>query len=208
MGYTAYRAWTTGATSINPETVALAKQGATLYTIQLVLNLMWTPLYFSLHQPIAATADILALGGTVAYLAYIWGQVDPVCGWLLAPYLGWLSFATYLCVCLFAASPDDGHNTDKPIGGKRPPEQLGLQADSNEKELARSSRASQEGSFAPKSIRNSIANGFPCVRLGSNPDNEASERDFTGMPRPPAHSRSTLFQALRFRTFTRLRFLS
>jgi benzodiazapine receptor len=97
MGYTAYRAWTTGATSINPETVSLAKQGATLYSIQLALNLIWTPLYFSMGRPIAATVDILALGGTVGYLAYIWGQVDPVCGWLLAPYLGWLSFATYLC---------------------------------------------------------------------------------------------------------------
>jgi benzodiazapine receptor len=98
MGYTAYRAWTTGATSFNPETVALAKQGATLYSIQLALNLIWTPLYFAMGRPIAATADILALGGTVGYLAYIWGQVDPVCGWLLAPYLGWLSFATYLCI--------------------------------------------------------------------------------------------------------------
>ena len=98
MGYTAYRAWTTGATSINPHTVALAKQGATLYSIQLALNLLWTPLYFGFGRPIAATVDILALGGTVGYLAYIWGQVDPTCGWLLAPYLGWLSFATYLCV--------------------------------------------------------------------------------------------------------------
>lgn len=98
MGYTAYRAWTTGSTSINPQTVALAKQGATLYSIQLALNLIWTPLYFGMGRPIAATVDIIALGGTVGYLAYIWGQVDPTCGWLLAPYLGWLSFATYLCV--------------------------------------------------------------------------------------------------------------
>lgn len=122
MGYTAYRAYTTGASSINPQTVALAKvrrpanstvfcqredalcdtdsyqHGATLYTIQLGLNLIWTPLYFSMHRPIAATADIVVLFGTVAYLANVWGQVDPVCGWLLAPYLAWLSFATYLCV--------------------------------------------------------------------------------------------------------------
>jgi benzodiazapine receptor len=117
MGYTAYRAWTTGATSVNPHTVALAKQGATLYSIQLALNLIWTPLYFGFGRPIAATVDILALGGTVGYLAYIWGQVDPTCGWLLAPYLGWLSFATYLCVsnpywrlipciCELLANPD------------------------------------------------------------------------------------------------------
>jgi len=98
MGYTAYRAYTTGMASTHPHAVALAKHGATLYTIQLGLNLLWTPLYFGLGRPIAASLDILALGGTVACLANVWGQVDPACGWLLAPYLGWLSFATYLCV--------------------------------------------------------------------------------------------------------------
>ena len=58
------------------------------------------PLYFGLKKPIAATADILALGGTLAYLTNVWGQIDPVCGWLLAPYLGWVGFATYLCVSI------------------------------------------------------------------------------------------------------------
>ena len=76
----------------------MTQHGATLYSIQLALNLLWTPLYFGLGQPIAASVDILALGGTLAYLTSVWGQVDPVCGWLLAPYLGWVSFATYLCV--------------------------------------------------------------------------------------------------------------
>lgn len=74
------------------------QHGATLYTIQLALNLLWTPLYFGMGRPLAATIDILALGGTVACLANVWGQVDPICGWLLGPYLGWLGFATYLCV--------------------------------------------------------------------------------------------------------------
>lgn len=97
MGYTAFRAWTTGTSSLNPETVTLAKQGATLYTIQLGLNLAWMPLFFGFYRPVAATADIVALGGVVGYLTYVWGQVDETCGWLLAPYLGWLGFATYLC---------------------------------------------------------------------------------------------------------------
>jgi hypothetical protein len=59
---------------------------------------MWTPLYFGLGKPIPATIDIFALGGTLACLINIWGQVDSTCGWLLAPYLCWVSFATYLCV--------------------------------------------------------------------------------------------------------------
>lgn len=56
------------------------------------------PLFFRFKRPIEATVDIVALTGTVGYLAYIWGEVDEVSGWLLAPYLGWLGFATYLTV--------------------------------------------------------------------------------------------------------------
>jgi benzodiazapine receptor len=77
--------------------VPFHQHGATLYTIQLFLNLVWTPLFFGLKKPIAASADILALTGTVGYLAYIWGQVDETAGWLLAPYLAWLGLANYLC---------------------------------------------------------------------------------------------------------------
>ena len=55
------------------------------------------PLFFRFKRPIEATVDIVALTGTVGYLTYIWGQVDEVAGWALAPYLGWLSFATYIC---------------------------------------------------------------------------------------------------------------
>lgn len=55
------------------------------------------PLFFRFKRPIEATADIVALTGTVGYLTYIWGQIDEVAGWTLAPYLAWLGFATYLC---------------------------------------------------------------------------------------------------------------
>jgi len=96
MGYSAFRAWTTGMASLDPRKVELTKQGATLYTIQLGLNFIWMPLFFKLERPIEATADIVALTGITGYLAYIWGQVDEVAGWALVPYLGWLSFASYL----------------------------------------------------------------------------------------------------------------
>ena len=98
MGYASWRAWNAGITSFNPETVSLTKQGATLYTIQLVLNLAWMPLFFGLERPIEATADIMALLGTTSYLMYVWSKVDEVAAWTLVPYLGWLSFATYLSV--------------------------------------------------------------------------------------------------------------
>lgn len=70
------------------------------------------PLFFGLERPIEATVDILALGGTTAYLTYVWSKVDAVSSWCLVPYLGWLGFATYLCVGI-------GHLNDWDFGGKR-----------------------------------------------------------------------------------------
>jgi translocator protein len=98
MGYAAHRAWTTGITSLNPEKVSLAKQGATLFTIQLGLNLLWMPTFFILERPIEATADSIALLGTNVYLTYLWSKVDDVAALVMLPYVGWLSFATYLSV--------------------------------------------------------------------------------------------------------------
>jgi benzodiazapine receptor len=54
------------------------------------------PLFFVAKRPIEATVDIVALTGVAGYLTYIWGKVDPIAGWAMVPYLGWLGFATYL----------------------------------------------------------------------------------------------------------------
>lgn len=122
MGYASYRAWTAGMnSSFDPQAVANAKvnstksnrlynfetpsltpialqHGATLYTIQLGLNLIWMPLFFGLRRPKEAVADIVTLVGTTSYLIYVWSKVDTTASWLMVPYLGWLSFATYLTV--------------------------------------------------------------------------------------------------------------
>jgi benzodiazapine receptor len=99
MGYAAYRAMSIGTSpSSSPATQEAARAGATLYTIQLGLNLIWTPLFFTLKRPVAATVDIVALLGMTGYLTYLWGfSVDAIAGYCLVPYVAWLSFATYLC---------------------------------------------------------------------------------------------------------------
>ena len=76
----------------------LLQHGATLYTIQLGLNLIWMPLFFGLQRPVEATVDIVALLGVTSYLTYVWSGVDEVATYLMFPYLGWLGFATYLSV--------------------------------------------------------------------------------------------------------------
>ncbi|RDA84432.1 hypothetical protein CP532_2131 [Ophiocordyceps camponoti-leonardi (nom. inval.)] len=98
MGYASYRVATIGlAPFASPETVRVTKQSLTLYTIQLGLNLVWMPLFFVAKRPVEATVDIVTLLGLNGYLAYLWNSVDSVAGLCQLPYLGWLSFATYLC---------------------------------------------------------------------------------------------------------------
>ncbi|KAH7328689.1 TspO/MBR-related protein [Stachybotrys elegans] len=98
MGYAAYRATTIGLSPLSsPSLVQLTKESMTLYTTQLVLNLVWTPIFFTARRPIEATIDIAALLGVNGYLTYLWSSIDPIAAYCQLPYLGWLSFATYLC---------------------------------------------------------------------------------------------------------------
>ncbi|KAJ6257764.1 hypothetical protein Dda_7553 [Drechslerella dactyloides] len=70
-----------------------------LFSVQLGLNLLWTPLFFGLEQPALALADIVALGGCITALtANYFAAGDNVAGWCMVPYVAWVSFATYLNV--------------------------------------------------------------------------------------------------------------
>lgn len=96
MGYASYRATVVGLASPVPAIRELAHESQTLYTVQLATNLIWMPLFFGMRRPLAALADILVLGGLVMGLANNYSQIDDLAGLLLAPYLAWLGFATYL----------------------------------------------------------------------------------------------------------------
>jgi translocator protein len=121
MGYAAWRAWTTGSASPNPRIREWTKHGATLYSIQLALNYLWMPLFFSLRRPILAAVDIISLGGVVGYMTYIWGKVDNRAAWALGPYMCWLTFATYLNIGVGVLNDwdFDGRERATPPGGKQ-----------------------------------------------------------------------------------------
>lgn len=98
MGYAAHRAWMNGTSPLNSTAlITTTRHAATVYSAQLALNLIWTPLFFGLKRPVLALVDLVALLGTNVYLTSLWSEVDPVASYCLWPYLGWLGFATYLC---------------------------------------------------------------------------------------------------------------
>ncbi len=71
------------------------------FAAQLVLNALWSPLFFGLQRPGLALGGIVALWvAIVATVATFWRH-DRVAGGLLLPYLGWVSFATALNFALW-----------------------------------------------------------------------------------------------------------
>ncbi len=68
----------------------------TVWTIALVLNFAWSPIFFRLHTPLAALFVIVGLSAAIiAFIALSWPQ-DAISAFLFAPYAAWVLFATIL----------------------------------------------------------------------------------------------------------------
>lgn len=73
-----------------------AAQAVWVFGIQLVLNLVWTPVFFGMQQIPAALAVIAAIWLGLVATMVLARKSDPAAAWLLAPYLAWVSYASYL----------------------------------------------------------------------------------------------------------------
>lgn len=75
---------------------ALVAQAMRLFWLQLALNLLWTPIFFGLHRPWLAFAEICLLWIAVLYTALMFGRIRAIAGYLMIPYGLWVSFALVL----------------------------------------------------------------------------------------------------------------
>jgi tryptophan-rich sensory protein len=67
-----------------------------LFATQLCLNLLWSCLFFGLTAVGAALVEIVALWTAIVVTTMRFRRIDAVAGWLMVPYLAWLSFAVAL----------------------------------------------------------------------------------------------------------------
>ena len=67
-----------------------------VFTIQLVLNLLWSPIFFGLHQADIALVTIVVLTIFVAITILLFWGIRRSAALLLLPYLAWLLFAAAL----------------------------------------------------------------------------------------------------------------
>jgi tryptophan-rich sensory protein len=90
MGTAAFLVWQKGWES------GTVKAALVVFAIQLILNGLWSVLFFGMRSPGLAFGEILLLwisiGGTIA----LFWRVAPVAGLLLLPYDAWVTFAVVL----------------------------------------------------------------------------------------------------------------
>ncbi|MEZ5410417.1 MAG: TspO/MBR family protein [Acidimicrobiales bacterium] len=67
-----------------------------LFGLQLVLNAIWSPLFFGARRPAWALGEMGGLWVAVALTAARFWSVDKRAGGLFVPYLAWVSFAAAL----------------------------------------------------------------------------------------------------------------
>ncbi len=77
-----------------------------LFVAQLVANLLWSPLFFGMHQVSAALLWLAAIFLLAAGTTYLFARIRPAAAWLMAPYLAWLCFALLLNFQVDRLNPD------------------------------------------------------------------------------------------------------
>lgn len=83
------------------ETTAGSKTPLLLFSLQLILNSLWSVLFFGLENPGLAVVNIVLLWGAIlATLVSFWSR-SKLAGAMLVPYLLWVSFATVLNIAIW-----------------------------------------------------------------------------------------------------------
>ena len=67
-----------------------------LFGGQMLLNFAWSPVFFGLHQPVAGLGIIVVILILSAAATAYFARINRRAAWLMAPYLGWLCFASWL----------------------------------------------------------------------------------------------------------------
>jgi len=73
-----------------------ARAALLIFCAQLALNLAWSGIFFGARQIALAFAEIVILWLAVQFTTFIFYRLDTTAGYLLVPYLLWVTYAGYL----------------------------------------------------------------------------------------------------------------
>ncbi len=90
MGISAFLIWKKG---LDRRDVKIA---LSIFIGQLVLNTLWSIIFFGLHSPGGALIEIVFLWLAILWTIIVFYKISRPAAYLLVPYILWVSFASYL----------------------------------------------------------------------------------------------------------------
>ncbi len=90
MGIAAFLVWKNGWDHKD------VRKALSVFGLQLVLNAVWSIIFFGLHSPFWALIDIALMWLAIVWTMTLFYKISKPAMWLLVPYILWVSFASYL----------------------------------------------------------------------------------------------------------------
>jgi len=96
MGIAAYIIWQQGFDHSS------VKKALAIFLVQLMLNVLWSFIFFGLESLLGGLVVIILLWGAIFLTISLFLRQSRMAGWLLIPYIAWVTFATVLNAAIFA----------------------------------------------------------------------------------------------------------
>ena len=90
MGIAFYMIWKSEAVNAVKQTAVI------LFAAQLLVNFLWSLIFFYLKQPGWAMLDIILMWILIVATIFSFGKISSTAAWLMLPYICWVSFAMIL----------------------------------------------------------------------------------------------------------------
>ena len=81
-----------------------------LFAINIVLHMLWSPLFFNLQRPDWALIEVPFLWLSILALMVALAPISSLAAWLLLPYLLWVAFAAFLNLTIVRMNPPFGRS--------------------------------------------------------------------------------------------------
>ncbi len=76
------------------------KVATAVFAAQLILNILWSYIFFGWHMLTAAAVEIIILWLVIAVMLYLFYRIRKAAGYLIIPYILWVTFATVLTITI------------------------------------------------------------------------------------------------------------
>lgn len=96
LGVAAFIIWQQGLDQLRVKRALMA------FLLQLVLNVLWSFVFFGMESTLGGLILIIVLWGAILLTVILFFRQSRQAGWLLIPYIVWVTFATVLNAAIFA----------------------------------------------------------------------------------------------------------